>query len=130
MAITRFFAEVLNRTLNDPFQRGCLLVNSALEANAEDTDLRQAVAEEFESIRSFFEGRLQAFHLQSADFVEIDVKQGAHHLLSVLLGIRVLSRINPDPVCVIDAIGIAIKSLGLPPLALAMFTENHCTESI
>lgn len=58
----------------------------------------------------------------------IDVKQGAIH--SVLLGIRVLARINPDPACVTDAIGIAIKSLGLPPLALAMFTQNHCTESI
>ena len=60
----------------------------------------------------------------------IDVKQVAHHLLSVLLGIRVLTRINPDPACITDAIGIAIKSLGLPPMDLAMFTENHCTESL
>ena len=55
----------------------------------------------------------------------IDVKLAAHHLLSVLPGIRVLTRINPDPACITDAIGIAIKSLGLPPLAFAMFTENH-----
>lgn len=130
MAITGFFAEVLSRTLNDPSHRGCLLVNSALEANAEDTVLRQAVAEEFESIRSFFEGRLQTFRMQSVDATEIDVKQGAHHLLSVLLGIRVLARINSDPAGVTDAIGIAIKSLGLPPMDLAMFTENHCMESI
>jgi TetR/AcrR family transcriptional repressor of nem operon len=52
------------------------------------------------------------------------------HMLSVLLGIRVLARINPDPARVTDAIGMAIQSLGLPPLALAMFTENHCTESM
>lgn len=78
----------------------------------------------------FFEGRLQTFRMQSVDSLEIYVKQGAHHLLIVLLGIRVLPRINPDVACVTDAISIAIKSLGLPPLALAMFTENHFTESI
>jgi TetR/AcrR family transcriptional repressor of nem operon len=116
MAITAFFAEVLNRTLSDPSHRGCLLVNSALEANVEDADLRQAVAEEFDSIRLFFEGRLRTFRVQSVDSVGIDVKQGAHHLLSVLLGVRVLARINPDPACVTDAIGIALNSLGLPPL--------------
>lgn len=76
MAITGFFAEVLSRTLNDPFHRGCLLVNSALEANAEDTDLRQAVAEEFEAICSFFEGSLQTLRMQSVDSLEIDVKRG------------------------------------------------------
>ncbi|OYQ23260.1 TetR family transcriptional regulator [Pseudomonas mandelii] len=117
MAITGFFAEVLNRTLTDPLHRGCLLVNSALETNAEDADLRQAVSEELETIRSFFESRLRAFSLQRAVATGIDAKQGAHHLLSVLLGIRVLARINPDPACVTDAIGIALTSLGLPPLA-------------
>lgn len=118
LAITGFFAEVLYRTLNDPLNRGCLLVNSALETNAEDADLRQAVSEELETIRSFFESRLHAFSLQRAVATGIDAKQGAHHLLSVLLGIRVLARINPDPACVTDAIGIALTSLGLPPLAL------------
>ena len=61
MAITGFFAEVLSRTLNDPFHRGCLLVNSALEANAEDTDLQQAVAEEFEAIRTFLKAACKPF---------------------------------------------------------------------
>ncbi|WP_245006763.1 TetR family transcriptional regulator C-terminal domain-containing protein [Pseudomonas mandelii] len=117
LAITGFFAEVFYRTLNDPLNRGCLLVNSALETNAEDADLRQAVSEELETIRSFFESRLRAFSLQRAVATGIDAKQGAHHLLSVLLGIRVLARINPDPACVTDAIGIALTSLGLPPLA-------------
>ncbi|WP_256672421.1 TetR family transcriptional regulator C-terminal domain-containing protein [Pseudomonas sp. ANT_J12] len=118
LAITGFFAEVLYRTLNDPLNRGCLLVNSALEMNAEDEDLRQAVTEELESIRSFFESRLRAFSLQGEAATGIGAKQGAHHLLSILFGIRVLARINPDPECVTDAIGIALNSLGLAPLAL------------
>lgn len=118
MAVTGFFAEVLERTLSDPLHRGCLLVNSALEASADDADLRQAVVEELETIRSFFENRLHAFGMQRGGAVEIDAKQGAHHLLSVLLGVRVLARINPDPACVTDAIEIALNSLGLSSLAL------------
>lgn len=116
MAITDFFAEVLNRTLTDPLHRGCLLVNSALEATAEDPDLRQAIATELETIRSFFRDRLHAFSKQPEGAVGIDACQGAHHLLSVLLGVRVLARVNPDPACVTEAIEIALNSLGLPPL--------------
>ena len=128
-AITLFFTEVLDRTLNDPLHRGCLLVNSALEAHTDDADLRQAIAEEFETIRSFFESRLQAFSLQGDGLREIDAKQGAHHLLSLLLGVRVLARLNPDPACVTDAVDLALNSLGLTPLALATLTKSPCTES-
>jgi TetR/AcrR family transcriptional repressor of nem operon len=116
MAITGFFAEVLDRTLNDPLHRGCLLVNSALEVTAQDPDLRQAVADELETIRSFFRGRLHAFSLQRDGAARIDASPGANHLLSVLLGVRVLARVNPDPACVTEAIDIALNSLGLPPL--------------
>lgn len=117
MAITRFFSELVDRTLNDPLHRGCLLVNSAIEARADDADLRQAVVDELQTIRSFFEGRLVAF-TQRDVAGEVDATEGANLLLSVLLGVRVLARINPDPACVTDAIGIALKCLGLPPLAL------------
>lgn len=118
MAITRFFAELVDRTLNDPLHRGCLLVNSAIEARADDADLRQAVVDELQTIRSFFEGRLVAFTTQRVVAGEVNATEGANLLLSVLLGVRVLAPINPDPACVTDAIGIALKSLGLPPLAL------------
>ncbi|WP_353231263.1 TetR/AcrR family transcriptional regulator [Pseudomonas helleri] len=128
-AITLFFTEVLDRSLNDPLHRGCLLVNSALEAHTDDADLRQAIAEEFETIRSFFESRLQVFSLQGDSVREIDAKQGAHHLLSLLLGVRVLARLNPDTACVTDAVDLALNSLGLMPLALATLTKSPCTES-
>lgn len=116
MAITEFFVEVLNRTLTDPLHRGCLLVNSALEPSAEDGVLRQAVADELDAIRGFFIGRLRAYNSQRDVEVGIDATQGANHLLSVLLGIRVLARVNPLPSCLTDAVGMALNSLGLPPL--------------
>lgn len=117
IAITKFFVELVDRILNDPLHRGCLLVNSVLEMRAEDADLRQAVVNELQTIRIFFEGRLAAFSTQRDIPEGIDSQVGANHLLSVLLGVRVLARINPDPRCITDAIGIALNSLGLPPLA-------------
>ena len=116
MAITEFFAEVLKRTLTDPLHRGCLLVNSALESSADDVDLRQVVADELETIRGFFKGRLQAYKTLDGMAVGIEASQGANHLLSVLLGIRVMARVNPDPACLTEAIGTALSNLGLPPL--------------
>ena len=116
-AITGFFAEVLERSLSDPLHRGCLLVNSALEVTAEDPDLRQAVARELETIRRFFQDRLAAFHDQQGGVPAVDVRRGANHLLSVLLGIRVLARVNPEPEDLTQAIDVALNSLGLPPLA-------------
>lgn len=79
--------------------------------------MRQAVVNELQTIRIFFEGRLAAFSTQRDTPEGIDSQVGANHLLSVLLGVRVLARINPDPRCITDAIGIALNSLGLPPLA-------------
>lgn len=117
LAITEFFAEVLNRTLTDPLHRGCLLVNAALEVTAEDPELRQAVATELDAIRNFFRDRLHAFNEQLGGEASIDARQGSNHLLSVLLGVRVLARVSPDPSCVTEAIEIALNSLGLPPLA-------------
>lgn len=119
LAVTRFFAEVLDRVVDDPLHRGCLLVNSALEANGQDASMRQAVFDELDSIRLFFQDRLHAFSLQRLGAVGIDASKGANHLLSVLLGIRVWARINSDPTCVTEAIDTALKGLGLPPLAHA-----------
>lgn len=45
-----------------------------------------------------------------------------NHFFSALLGVRVLARINPELACVTDAIGTALKSLGLAPMVLR---DNH-----
>src|SRR6202000_1070007 len=51
LGITMFFQEILERTLSDPAQRGCMLVNSALETTSEDEIFRDIVATEFAEIR-------------------------------------------------------------------------------
>lgn len=48
--------------------------------------------------------------------MDINASRGANHLLSVLLGVRVLARVNPDPAYVTEAIDMALNSLRLASL--------------
>src|SRR5215510_2442875 len=45
-AITGFFDEVIARSLGDKLQRGCLMVNSALESSPRDPEIQNAIAHE------------------------------------------------------------------------------------
>jgi TetR/AcrR family transcriptional repressor of nem operon len=45
-AISAFFGEIVERSLADPQHRGCMLVNTALEATSDDPDLQRFVADE------------------------------------------------------------------------------------
>jgi TetR/AcrR family transcriptional repressor of nem operon len=118
-AISGFFHEVLERSVGDKVQRGCMLVNSVLEASPRDAELRDAIARELTLIERFFHrcfvagqssGEIPATH--SAD-------DAARHLLSVLLGIRVLARVRPERKLLTGAVRQALKTFDLPPLAKA-----------
>jgi TetR/AcrR family transcriptional repressor of nem operon len=118
-AISGFFHEVIERSVGDKVQRGCMLVNSTLEASPRDAELRDAIALELTMIERFFHrcfvagqraGEIPATH--SAD-------DAARHLLSVLLGVRVLARVRPERKLLTGAVRQALKMLDLPPLAKA-----------
>jgi TetR/AcrR family transcriptional repressor of nem operon len=116
-AITAFFDEVIDRSLRDKLQRGCMLVNSALEASPRDAAFQDAIAVELRLIELFFHrcfaagqkaGKIPARH--AAD-------DAAPHLLTVLLGIRVLARVQPQRKLLIRAVRQALQTLDLPQLA-------------
>ena len=56
-AIAAFLNEVIERSLSDRQQRGCFLVNSALEATPDAPELRAAIATEIDAVRAFFPSR-------------------------------------------------------------------------
>jgi TetR/AcrR family transcriptional regulator, transcriptional repressor for nem operon len=123
-AITGFFEDTIKGTLRDALQRGCMLVNSALEASPENAELRDAIAHELRLIESFFRecliagqarGEISSVHL--AD-------DAARQLLAVLLGIRVLARVRPERALLAGAVRPTLESLGLPPLTIAADTAK------
>lgn len=115
-AIAAFFGETVERSLNDPLRRGCLLVNSALEARPEDADLSAAIAQEIGQIEAFFVRCLRAAQALGTLPAATPPETGAAHLLAVLLGVRVLARTRPERTLIATATASALRLLGLPPM--------------
>ena len=112
-AISTFFAEVIERSLADPRHRGCMLVNTALEATSDDPELQHYVAEETIMIEDFFKRTIATGQASGEILADVSVIDSARHLLAVLLGLRVLVRVRPDPALLAGLVGPALATLGL-----------------
>jgi TetR/AcrR family transcriptional repressor of nem operon len=118
-AITGFFADTIEGSLRDALQRGCMLVNSALEASPEDPELRDGIAANVRLIEGFFRDCLVAGQACGEISSPHSPDDGARQLLAVLLGVRVLARVRPERALLTGAVAPALAALGLPPLAAA-----------
>jgi len=116
LAITTFFDEIVLRSLGDPERRGCLMVNTIFESSAGDDGLKQRVAEVLAFVERFFLGRLRVAQSRGQLTTTSPLEDIARHLLSVLLGMRVLARIRPEEELLTGAVDQALRGAGLPPL--------------
>lgn len=116
LGITLFLAEIIDRSAGDPAQRGCLLVNTALEAGPRDAAMQAVVADEIGVIEGFFRGRLTLGRASGAIPPGPPADEAAMLLLSVLLGVRVLARLGPGRDKLTAAVRPVLALLGLPPL--------------
>lgn len=94
-AIREFFAALIEKSLTDPEHRGCLIVNSALEVSQHDTELKQMIASYLGEIEAFFRRCLERGQNNGEISAKIDARDGARHLLGIVLGIRVAARSRP-----------------------------------
>ena len=118
-AITAFFEDTIERSLEDVLQRGCMLVNSTLEASPQDAEFRDTLARELRLIEDFFRGRIIAGQERGDISPAHSPEDVARQLLAVLLGVRVLARVRPERPLMTGAVGQTLALLGLPPLAIA-----------
>ena len=109
-AIKGFFEELVRRSIEDPEQRGCLLINAALEGSSNDPTLQAEVQRYLGEIRSFFQRRLE----QAAALNEIpetlNPEEVSRLLLAVVIGLRVTARLDPTEA--------ALNGVVLPLLSL------------
>jgi TetR/AcrR family transcriptional repressor of nem operon len=112
-AIAAFFQEVIERSLSDTQQRGCFLVNSALEATPEAPELRAAIAAEIDAIRAFFRRCLLAARRSGEVPSSVSAAEASAHLLTVMLGLRVMARVDPDRTTMTAAVATALKAAGI-----------------
>jgi TetR/AcrR family transcriptional regulator, transcriptional repressor for nem operon len=95
-AIRRFFAEIVDHSINDRRRKGCFLVNSALEVAPHDAKCRAVIAAQFGNIEAFFRRCIDAGQRSGAISPAIEAGEVARLLLGVLLGVRVMARTRPD----------------------------------
>jgi TetR/AcrR family transcriptional regulator, transcriptional repressor for nem operon len=110
-AITSFFGEVIKISINDKSQRGCMLVNTALEIRSEDMEFQEFVANEFSSIEVFFVRCIKAGQNDGSVRSDVRAIESAKMLLSVLLGIRVLARSRPQRALLEGSVRSAIDAI-------------------
>ena len=95
-AITSFFDEILKRSLGDPQHKGCMLVNAALDVAPHDPEFQKIVAGVLNRIEAFFLGCVKDGQTDGTITRSIPAETLAHHLLGVLMGVRVLARVRPE----------------------------------
>ena len=95
-ALHAFFDEIIARSASDPEQRGCMLVNAALEVAPRDEAVRAIVARELSAIEAFFLRCIVAGQADGSIGDRQPAGKSATMLLGVLVGIRVLARVRPN----------------------------------
>jgi TetR/AcrR family transcriptional repressor of nem operon len=113
-AIRAFIAEIVDRSLEDPDRRGCLLVNSALDVAPHDAAIGRVVADYLGELRAFFRRNLEAARVAGRVPRQADADELAGHLLGVVLGVRVLARTGADRAQLEAVARPALRLLDLP----------------
>jgi TetR/AcrR family transcriptional regulator, transcriptional repressor for nem operon len=94
-AIRAFLDEIVERSTGAD-RRGCLLVNTALEAAPDDPELRAEVAAHLAEIEAFFRRAVTAAQRDGSAPSDQPPSDLARLLLGVTLGLRVLARSTPE----------------------------------
>jgi TetR/AcrR family transcriptional repressor of nem operon len=110
-AIAAFFDEILRRSLNGRQRKGCMLVNSALEVAPHDPEFRKIIAAVLARIETFFLRCVEAGQADGTIARSMRAQNIAHHLLGVLMGVRVLARVRPNRALLEGAVAPALALL-------------------
>lgn len=95
-AIAAFFEEIIDRSMSDIQHRGCMMVNSALEAAPHDAGAQVIVDDFLTRAEGFFRRCVESGQNDGTISRSQPAEDLARLLLGVLLGIRVLARVRPQ----------------------------------
>ncbi|MFK5997559.1 MAG: TetR/AcrR family transcriptional regulator [Rhodobacterales bacterium] len=96
-AINGLFDHAINHNCSSPANKGCLLVNTALEWPHHDADIQDMVAKSLNNLKDFFEQNIIRGQVGGTIPAHINPQTTAHVLRSLIVGLQVLSRGASDP---------------------------------
>lgn len=102
-AIVTYLHEALTRAVQDKDYKGCLLMNAALDAAPQDQDIREAVQAHLQELEDFFHRNITRGQADGSIPSTYAPRDLARHFLGVLMGLRMLGRVRPDPL-VLEAV--------------------------
>jgi TetR/AcrR family transcriptional repressor of nem operon len=95
-AIGAFFAEIIQRSVEDRHRRGCMLVNSALEVAPHDPEFREIVTAVLGRIEAFFRRCVRAGQRDGTITTSQSATDLGRMLLGLHIGLRVVARTKPE----------------------------------
>ena len=110
-AIQEIFQGCINMSGTEFGQRGCFMVNTALELAAHYKEIGAIVNESLQGLEAFFYQLIVRAQQQGEIALARDAHALAAHLLSVQLGIRVLMRARPERTLLQNIVDSAMENL-------------------
>ena len=97
-AITAAFEEAISAVLESGSSDGCLLVNTALELSPHDAEISAIVSHGLSEMEGFFQHMIEQGQEVGDIPAHVQPVDTARGLLSLFIGLRVLSRSRPEEV--------------------------------
>lgn len=110
-AIVDFFEQQINQAIEDDYRRGCLTVNSAIEASRMDAGILTCVNHNLQRIEQAFHHALQNAQNNHEISDRLNLDTLAHYLTCSLQGLCVTFRVNPDPDLLRDTVQVILSVL-------------------
>ncbi len=102
---------LVDADLADPDRRGCLLLNSAMEALPEDRETAVLFERTIETIRTSFEAAIRRAQVDGELPGSLDPQDGAAFLVTTLQGLRVMAKGASERAPLVASVDLAIKAL-------------------
>ena len=96
-AIVACIQGLVDQSLGDPLQKGCLITNSAVELGVQDRDVASRVQSVLKRLEAGFYQALGRARAKGELGYQGELRPLAQFLTSSLQGLRVMSKVNPDP---------------------------------
>ena len=103
-ALESYFEDLVHFATGEGRQLGCLLTNSAIEFCADEDDLAKRIYGIFGDVEEAFTDLIRRAQAAGEISADKDPRAAARFLVTLINGLRVMSRVRPEEVWIRDAL--------------------------